>query len=158
MKKNLILLNNIRSIHNVGAFFRTADGAGFHHIYCCGYTPTPEDPRMHKVSLGAEEMVSWDQEQDITQLIPKLKKEGYTFIAIETGESAENIFSAELQEEKIAVLFGHEVDGIDSGLLRLMDRIFVIPMEGGKESLNVSVAGGIALYELQRKRRKWDKN
>lgn len=165
-EKTAILLQNIRSIHNVGAFFRTADGAGFEKIYCCGYSPTPDDPRMNKVALGAEQEIAWEQRENILEVIKELKKEGFQIIAIETGKNAEDIFEASLispfgEEEikegvvpKVALIFGHEVDGISDDILEHTDRIFKIPMRGIKESLNVSVSAGVAMYEVMRKLRK----
>lgn len=152
-EKTVILLQNIRSIHNVGAFFRTADGAGFEKIYCCGYSPTPDDPRMNKVALGAEQSVAWEQKEDIGEVMEELKKGGFEIIAIETGKNAEDIFEAKIeQSEKIALIFGHEVNGITKEVLEQSDRIFKIPMRGIKESLNVSVAAGVAMYEVMRKK------
>ncbi|QQS59056.1 TrmH family RNA methyltransferase [Candidatus Peregrinibacteria bacterium] len=148
----VILLENIRSLHNVGAIFRSADGAGFQHIICSGYTPRPDDVRMKKVSLGAEESLSWSHVPSSVDAAHRLKREGFFLLAMETVPKATNLFFEPSFPEPIALIFGHEVDGISLELLSLADKTCFLPMHGAKESLNVSVATGIALYEVQRKR------
>lgn len=148
--KATLLLENIRSIHNVGAFFRTADGAGFDHIFLCGFTPTPEDPRMKKVALGAEEMISWSQHESTLDLCDDLRSQGFSLYALETGEDSKNLFQAQLSQKPFTLLFGHEVEGVSDSLLEKADQTFFLPMRGQKESLNVSVAGGVAMYEVMR--------
>jgi 23S rRNA (guanosine2251-2'-O)-methyltransferase len=143
-----VILQNIRSVHNVGSVLRTADGAGIEKVICCGYTPTPDHKRMHKVSLGSEKSVSWEQDDSALHACQKLKKEGYTICAVETGKTAEDIFDVKIDSPKIALIFGHEVDGISPEVLDFADRILKIPMRGIKESLNISVAAGIAIYHF----------
>jgi 23S rRNA (guanosine2251-2'-O)-methyltransferase len=148
-----VLLHNIRSTHNVGSIFRTADALGVTKIYFSGYTPTPLDrfgrPRkdVAKVALGAEKDIAWEQVSDPSDLITSLKKEKYTTIAIE-----QHVRSVDYKKVKVScpVLFvvGNEVDGVEDSLLDCVDVIAEIPMRGNKESLNVSVAFGVALFRM----------
>jgi tRNA G18 (ribose-2'-O)-methylase SpoU len=135
--------------------FRTADGAGVSRIVLTGYSPGPEDPRgkgraaFLKVSLGAEEMVPFSRAPFLKDAIAKLKTEGYTVVAIELGDHAQNIFDYKPEPgQKLAVVLGNEVDGISPEDMALCDTTLQIPMRGKKESLNVSVACGVALYAL----------
>ena len=158
MKKREIvgILNDVRSLHNVGSIFRTADGAGFLKLFLCGITPTPLDrmgnvrQEFAKTALHAEKMVSWVYQKSVTRVITKLKKEGFVVYAVE--QSANSIPYTKLlkSQKKIAIIMGNEVDGIKKSILEKCDGILEIPMHGGKESLNVSVAFGIVAYELQR--------
>jgi len=155
--KFYLILHNIRSAYNVGAIFRTADGAGVDHIYCTGYTPTPPDgtevyvtkPQrgIIKTSLGAIDYVEWDRYEKIEDLVTKLKKENFEIVALEQGE--ESIDYKEFKTDKsVALVLGNEPVGIDEQTLLLCDTMIDIPMRGDKKSLNVSVAAGIAMYEL----------
>ncbi len=149
--KKYLFLDSIRSVHNVGALFRTADGAGFDAIFCGGYSPTPDDMRLSKVALGAEKSIPWEKCENAEEKIEVLKKQGILIFALETG--GEDLFSAEIPKQDFALVVGHEVFGISPEVLEKCDRVFSLPMYGIKESLNVSVAGGIALYEIVRKMR-----
>lgn len=151
---NVIVLENIRSLHNVGSFFRTADSAGFQKIYLCGYTGCPPDRRIEKVSLGAENFVEWESVEDTESLCIRLKEEGYELIAIEQTETATDLLEAQFQSEKTAFIFGNEVEGVTENILQKADRHLEIPMCGKKSSLNVSVAGGIVLYTVLEKNRR----
>ncbi len=147
----VIILENIRSLHNVGSVLRTADGSGWDKVYLCGYTGCPPDRRIEKVSLGAEEFVQWEQRDSVVELIPDLKKKGFEICALEQTKKAENLFEASFKNEKIALVIGNEVDGVEESTLKLCDRHLEIPMHGKKASLNVSIATGIAMYEIGRK-------
>jgi len=153
----IVVLNNIRSLHNVGSIFRTADGAGIEKIYLCGITPTPVDrfdrprPQFTKVSLGAERFVPWEHAASATALVKKLKKEGYLIFAIEQAKRSVPHKTVRLGKkglEKLAIVLGNEVAGLSPALLALADKVLEIPMRGKKESLNVSVAFGIIAYHL----------
>lgn len=146
--KKVIILENIRSIHNVGAIFRTADGAGFDKIFCSGYTPDPTDLRMKKVSLGAEDFIGWKRAKSCLEICKKLKENDFLIIAIEKNECSKNLFDFKKQNKNIALIFGNEVEGISKEVLDFSDHVLEIPMLGKKESLNVSVASGIALYNF----------
>ncbi len=149
MKKYLIL-ENIRSVHNVGACFRSADGAGFDEIICSGYTPDPSDLRIAKVSLGAEKSVRWSRSASAIEAITQLRADGFKIYALESISHAKSLFDAELPQTDFAFVVGHEVDGISAQALLAADVVYSLPMLGIKESLNVSVAAGIAMYECVR--------
>jgi 23S rRNA (guanosine2251-2'-O)-methyltransferase len=150
---NILILHNIRSVENVGAMFRTADAAGIDKIYLVGYTPAPLDRfgrkrgDLAKSALGAEEFVAWEQKKTILPLIAKLKKEKYQIIAIEQDKKSIDYKKVKLAH-KNAFIVGTEVTGIPKNILEKCDIIAEIPMRGKKESLNVSVATGIALFRL----------
>ncbi|MEI6581020.1 MAG: TrmH family RNA methyltransferase [bacterium] len=152
-KNSVLILHDIRSTQNVGAMFRTADAAGMNKIYLTGYTPAPLDRfgkkrgDIAKASLGAEEFVSWESRKSLTSLLIKLKKEEYQIIAIEQAKNSINYKKVKLQN-KNAFIMGTEVTGIPKSILNKCDIIAEIPMKGKKESLNVSVACGIALFRI----------
>lgn len=152
-EEQILILDNIRSTHNVGAIFRTADAVGVEKIYLCGITPAPIDrfgrvrADIAKSALGAEKSVGWEQVKSTPLLIKKLKKLGFQIIAIEQSKDSidyKNIKS----KAKCAVVMGNEVEGIPESTLKLCNVVAEIPMNGEKESLNVSVAAGIALYKI----------
>ncbi len=166
------LLYNIRSIHNVGSIFRTADAAGVSKIYLLGVTPAPFDkmgesrPQFAKVSLGAEKNVPYESVKSpkaIANLITKLKKDGYTIFALEQAKRSVPYYAPRVRAKKIALVVGNEVRGVSPTLLKQADMVMEIPMRGavvrqahhprrtgrGKESLNVSVAFGIAVFHLR---------
>ncbi len=154
MKKS-VWLHNIRSVHNVGSIFRTADAAGIHHIYLSGYTPLPIDrfgrkrQDVRKISLGAEDSVSWSQLEHIPQDILDLKHKGAFLVMVEQDPQSENYTDIAVPEDtsELIIAMGEEVKGIEPELLQLADVIAEIPMRGAKESLNVSVAFGIVAYQ-----------
>lgn len=155
----IVIAHNIRSTHNVGAIFRTAEGFGVSHIILSGYTPYPvvaHDSRLphiaaklqsqiHKTALGAEELVPFSYQQ--TPRIPELAAEGYRIVGLEQAPTSISL-STYTSPEKIALILGEEVHGIPQELLEQCQDILEIPMAGKKESFNVSVAAGIALYQL----------
>jgi len=145
------LLHNIRSVHNVGSMFRTADAAGVDRIYISGYTPSPVDrfgrlrKDFSKVSLGAE--VQWEFIKDPIELIKKLKKENFVIISLEQNKNSVD-YKKVKPENKNLIIVGNEVEGVPEEFLKLSDVIAEIPMQGKKESLNVSVAFGVALFRM----------
>lgn len=143
----VLILPNIRSCHNVGAMFRTADACGFEKLYLVGYTAHPPKPQIDKVSLGAETWIHWEAAESLDHVISSLKKDGYQVVALEKTRGSVSV-SDFLPAEKIALVVGNEVDGVSDGTLSLCDAVVHIPMVGRKESLNVSVAAGIAMYTL----------
>lgn len=155
MKKS-VWLHNIRSVHNVGSIFRTADGAGVDHIYLSGYTPLPIDrfgrPRadMHKIALGAEQSIPWSQLNNIPDDIISLKKAGAQLVCVEQHDDSlpykEVSLDNNAKERILAV--GEETKGFEEKVLSLADSIVEIPMRGVKESLNVSVAFGVVAYQI----------
>lgn len=156
MKEIVAVIHNVRSLHNVGSIFRTADAAGVSKIYLYGITPAPVDrfgrpaPQLAKVALGAEKTVPWEAVRSpraISKLLEKLKKEGYRILAVEQSKKSVPYHKLKFAG-KIALIVGNEVKGLPKGLLKKADKILEIPMKGSKESLNVSVAFGVALFGL----------
>lgn len=146
------MLDNIRSRENVGSIFRTADGAGVGKIYLCGITPRPPHSKISKTALGTEGWVSWEYHKDTWRLLKKLKIQGLRPIALEQTKDSKSIFSLkpnDLKSKILALIVGNEVRGISPKILKYCDKVVYIPMHGQKESLNVSVAAGIALYKLK---------
>ena len=147
-----VLLDNVRSLYNVGAFFRTANAVRAAHIVLAGITPTPADPRIAKTALGAELSVPWTKPADAAAAIDDLRSHGYEIAAIETSLRAVDIFDWQ-PRFPLCVVFGHEVDGLAPALLERCDVHVRIPTLGTKRSINVATAGGVVLYELLRKYR-----
>ena len=143
----IIIAHNIRSLHNVGAIFRNCAAFGVEKLYLTGYTAIPPRKEIAKVALGAEQLVSWEQ-GDIDQIINELRSDGYQVLGLETGEDAKDINS--IEEDKIALVLGSEVEGIDQETIDKLDGIVEIPMNK-KRSLNVSVASGVAMYSILKK-------
>jgi tRNA G18 (ribose-2'-O)-methylase SpoU len=148
MKRNSIIfiLNDIRSTLNVGAIFRTADAILADEIIISGITATPEHAKVTKTALGAESTVPWVQLKNVGCAIERVKKKGYTLVALEIDRSAKCLWEADLSNN-IAILIGNEVTGIPDKLLDKCDQIVNIPMLGKKESLNVATALGVIAYE-----------
>lgn len=147
-----IILENIRSLHNVGSVFRTGDGAGVEHIFLTGYTGTPPRIQIDKVALGAQKTIPWKQYKRPMNAVKKMKEAGYQIVALETGEDAVDLYEFE-PDWPMALIVGNEVEGISEELLAAADVKVKLPMYGEKESLNVSCAFTAAIYEL---RRKWE--
>lgn len=151
MKQIAVLLHNVRSTHNVGSIFRTADAAGVTRVFLSGYTPTPLDrfgraqKDIAKVALGAEKFVPWEYHKIPSQLISKMKREGWTIVGVEQDKRSID-YKKFRPRNKTLYIFGNEVNGISKSLLKKCDAIVEISMRGKKESLNVSVAAGIVLF------------
>lgn len=143
-----LLAHNIRSLGNVGSFFRTGDAFGVERVYLTGYTGTPPRTEISKTSLGADEWIPWEHVDDPITLIAELKAEGWTTVALELTSSAVDILAYD-PPENVCLVLGHEVEGISQELLAACDIAVQIPMLGKKESLNVAVAAGIALHRLR---------
>lgn len=148
-----ILLDDVRSMYNVGAFFRTADAAGCEKLFLCGITGRPPKRAITKTALGAEETVPWEHSSDAGGLVGKLRPQNYEIAAVETSVHAIDLFDWQ-PRFPVCILFGHEVDGLKPEMLALCDTHVRIPMLGRKHSLNVATAGGVVLYELLRKYRR----
>ena len=151
--KKVVILDNIRSVYNVGSIFRTSDALGIDKIFLCGCTPTPTDrfgrsrKDLAKVALGAEKNIAWEYFSDTKEIIKKLKKEKFQIIAIEQDEKSID-FKKIKPKFPIAIMMGNEVGGIDKKTLAQCGVIAEITMSGKKESLNVSVAFGIVGYQI----------
>lgn len=161
MRDIALIIHDIRSCHNVGSLLRTADGLGVTAVYITGYTPYPsleKDDRLphihqkltrqiHKTALGAELSVNWQQKDDIHDLISTLKQDGFEIAALEQSDASVQL-NTYTPPDKVALLLGREVEGIDPELLDKMDVVLEIPMHGTKESFNVVQAAAIALYSI----------
>ncbi|MCC6290641.1 RNA methyltransferase [Candidatus Nomurabacteria bacterium] len=149
----VLILHNIRSAHNVGSIFRTAEGAGLKKVYLTGYTPMPKDKfervnkEIAKTALGAEKIMEWRKFDNLETLISKLKKENFEIVALEQDRRAVDYRKAKFDGD-IALILGNEVGGVDPEIIQLCDHVIEIPMRGEKESLNVGVAAGIAIFRL----------
>src|SRR3989338_784954 len=147
-----VILHNIRSVHNVGSIFRTADAVGVSHIYLTGYTPAPVDrfgrkrKNFAKVSLGAEKTVGWESTKDISPLLSRLKKRQAFLVAVEQAPRSID-YRKVPRKRAVALVFGNEVKGLSPAVLKQCDCVAEIPMRGSKESLNVAVAAGIVLFQ-----------
>lgn len=145
----IVVLDNIRSMHNVGATFRTADAFLIQKIILCGITPQPPHREIHKAALGATESVDWKYENDIITVINELKSEGFEVIGIEQTTDSRMITDVSIdRSKKYAVILGNEVEGISDEALIHIDSFIEIPQLGTKHSLNVSVCGGIVMWEF----------
>lgn len=157
VKKIVLVMHNIRSAHNAGSMFRTADGAGVTEIILSGYTPCPPkkdvlyltdaDKAMKKTALGAEISVPWKKVASLSHCLTRLKGEGYDVVALEQSEKSIS-YRKYKPSPMVALLVGNEVGGVDKKILKRCDAVLEIPMRGKKNSLNVSVAAGIALYQI----------
>ncbi|HLG91015.1 MAG TPA: TrmH family RNA methyltransferase [Candidatus Saccharimonadales bacterium] len=162
MLRIVLIVHDVRSAHNVGSILRSADGFGVNYVYLTGYTPYPamvNDERLPhivkraseqiaKTALGAEKTLRWQHQSDIFELISKLRKEGYLLVALEQTDQALRLPEFKAKGD-IALIVGSEIGGISPDLLKAIDTHLVIPMLGGKESFNVSVASAVALYHLR---------
>ncbi len=149
-KLNVVaVLDNVRSAQNVGAFFRTADAFAVDKILLCGITATPPSKEIHKSALGAELTVKWQQYQNTQDAVNELKDNNYTIIAVEQIENSTKLNSLVVNKnEKYALVFGNEVDGVAQEIVDIADVALEIPQSGTKHSLNVSVAAGVVLWEF----------
>ncbi len=145
----IVVLDNIRSMHNVGSVFRTADAFLLEGIYLCGYTPKPPHRDINKTALGATETVNWEYFSTTTDAIQLLKNQGYLVYAVEQAENSVLLHNiAFIKSGKLAIVFGNEVEGVGQDALKLCEGCIEIPQLGMKHSLNISVAAGIVLWEL----------
>ena len=142
------MAHNIRSLWNVGSFFRTADAFAVEKLYLTGYTATPPRREISKTAIGAEEWIPWEQRDDVKALLRELQNSGWNIVGLELTDDAIALGDYKVKEKTCLVL-GHEVTGISPEILSLCDEKIMIPMLGQKESLNVSVAAGIALNGLR---------
>ena len=149
----VVLLDNVRSLYNVGAFFRTADGAGLRKLYLAGITGRPPHPGIRKTALGAEASVAWEHAADAVALVRRLRGEGCEIAAVETSAQSVDLFDWE-PRFPVCLIFGSETGGIQPELSALADTYVRIPMLRLKYSLNVATAGGVVIYELLRKYRR----
>jgi tRNA G18 (ribose-2'-O)-methylase SpoU len=150
----IIILDDIRSLNNIGSVFRTSDAFLVEKIYLCGITATPPNKEIHKTALGATETVEWEHQLDVLEVIEKLKKENVTVLAIEQVESAVFLNEFEIEKDtKYAFVFGNEVFGVNQKAIEICDGSIEIPQLGTKHSLNISVSAGIVIWDVFKKMR-----
>lgn len=148
----IIILDDIRSLNNIGSFFRTADAFNVAKIYLCGITAQPPHREIHKTALGATETIEWEWRESVDELLVELKAEGVKICTVEQAEKTtflQNV--SELAGETFALIFGNEVDGVRQSAIDASDYIIEIPQFGTKHSLNVSVCAGVVLWEFAKK-------
>jgi tRNA G18 (ribose-2'-O)-methylase SpoU len=142
-----VILDNVRSLYNVGSIFRTSDAAGVEKIYLCGITGIPPRAEIHKAALGAERVVPWEYSKNSVELISRLKNEGFHIVALEHTDGRQ-FYHVAHYTFPLCLVVGHEITGISDEVIALADQAIEIPMAGIKQSLNVAVAYGIAIYEI----------
>ncbi len=148
----IIILNDIRSLNNIGSFFRTADAFNIEKIYLCGITAQPPHREIHKTALGATDTIEWEYRKDINELVSELKQQGIAVCSIEQAEKTVPLHEiSALNDQKFALVFGNEVDGVDQSVIDASTYIIEIPQFGTKHSLNVSVCAGIVLWEFAKR-------
>ena len=143
-----VVLNNIRSLYNVGSIFRTADGAGVEKIWLCGITGYPPNNQISKTALGAELRVSWEYQSDIVVVLKELKAQGYQLVLLEQLEES-SLYQDFVAQSPTCLIVGNEIEGVSQQILDLCDEAIEIEMAGVKNSLNVSVAFGVAIYHIR---------
>jgi tRNA G18 (ribose-2'-O)-methylase SpoU len=144
----VVVLDNVRSLHNIGSIFRTADAFRLQALVLCGITAQPPHREIHKTALGATESVSWSYESSTTEAVNRLKEEAYHIYAVEQAHGALSLKSAPFDpRQKYALVLGHEIRGVDQAVVDLSDQCIEIPQYGTKHSLNISVAAGIVIWE-----------
>jgi len=144
-----VVLDNVRSAHNVGSIFRTCDAALVERVYACGITARPPSLKLKKTSLGAARFVPWEHFGSAIDAVGTLKQQGIPVYAIEVTDRSESVFEVEFPSP-VAIVLGSEVDGVSGDVLAAADRIVAIPMAGFKNSVNVSVAAGVVVFEIVR--------
>lgn len=148
----VIILDNVRSLNNIGSVFRTSDAFRIKKIYLCGITATPPHKDIHKTALGATETVEWEYLPDTLQAVELLKKQSYRVVAIEQANQSTSLEAFEVDKNvNLALIFGHEVRGVDQAVIDACDDCIEIPQYGTKHSLNISVCAGIVIWEIFRK-------
>ena len=145
----VVVLDSVRSMSNVGSIFRTCDGFAVEKLYLCGITAQPPHKEITKTALGATDSVDWEYHQDVVELVNQLKNDHYTVLLIEQTDNSIMLDQYQYQpQEKIAIILGNEVFGVDERLLPLCDGVIEIPQYGTKHSFNVTIAGGIVIWEI----------
>ena len=146
----IVILDEVRSMHNVGSVFRTCDAFAVEAIYLCGYTPQPPHRDIHKTALGATETVSWQHFPTTMEAIQHAQDKGYKIMAVEQAHNSISLEQVNYKKEKIALVFGNEVTGVCDEALAIADGCIEIPQWGSKHSLNISVTAGVVLWQMVR--------
>ena len=145
----VVVLDNVRSMHNVGSVFRTCDAFRVEKLYLCGITPRPPHREIHKTAIGAQDSVDWQYEAHILELLPQLKAEGYTLLAIEQAEGSNILTSYGVNpSNRYAIILGHEIQGVQQAVIDECHATLEIPQYGTKHSLNISVVAGIVVHHF----------
>ena len=148
----IVILNDIRSLSNIGSFFRTSDAFNVEKIYLCGITATPPHREIHKIALGATDTVEWEHRASIVELVDELKEQGVCICSIEQTEKTTLLQDTpRLDANRFALVFGNEVNGVDQDVVDRSDAIVEIPQFGTKHSLNVAVCAGVVLWEFAKR-------
>ena len=147
-----VVLDNVRSLHNVGSVFRSCDAFAVETLYLCGFTGTPPNKEINKTALGATESVNWKHEADIISLIHELKLQGFIVCAVEQTQQAVQLHNFAIDStKKYALIFGNEVDGVQQNVINQCDYVIEIAQGGTKHSLNIAVSAGVVLWEFFKK-------
>lgn len=149
----IVVLDNVRSALNVGSFFRTCDGFAVETLFLTGITACPPNREIQKTAIGATESVSWEYRENIVDAVTEIKAAGYKVWGVEQTNQSVMLDSIEMEDQKIALVFGNEIDGLSEEILPILDGCIEIPQFGTKHSLNVAVCGGIVLWEMIRKQK-----
>ena len=144
----VVILDNIRSMHNIGAVFRTGDAFRIEKLYLCGITATPPDKEITKTAIGATESVDWEYNKSTLEVVEKLKTEGYKTYALEQCENAEQLNQFQPDQRKVAIVLGNEVQGVQQSVIDVCHGAIEIPQYGTKHSLNISVSAGVLIWDL----------
>ena len=145
----VVLLNNIRSLNNIGSVFRTCDAMAVEKLYLCGITATPPHREIRKTAIGASESVNWEHQKNAAEVVKKYQKNDYKIISIEQTNQAISLENFKWNKEKILLIFGNEVNGVDQDLINESDISIEIPQWGTKHSFNISVSAGIVLWSIK---------
>ncbi len=146
----IVILDDVRSMHNVGSVFRTCDGFAVQALYLCGYTPLPPHRDIHKTALGATDSVAWQHFETAVEALEHARKDGYRILAVEQAHNSISLEALQYGNEKVALVFGNEVAGVSEDAIKAADGCLEIPQWGAKHSLNISVAVGVVLWEMVR--------
>lgn len=147
----IIILDDIRSMHNVGSVFRTCDAFAVEAVYLCGFTPAPPHRDIHKTALGATETVKWRYFKTTEEAVKAAQQNSYKIYAVEQVHGSFSLNDPQLSKQNIALIFGNEVTGVNKNVLTMVDGCIEIPQWGAKHSLNISVSVGVVLWEMVRK-------
>ena len=151
----ILVLDNIRSLNNIGSVFRTADAFLIEKIYLCGITATPPHKDIHKTALGATDSVAWEHRESTLELVQELQVSGYTTLAIEQAEKATMLNNFQVEDkQKYALVFGNEVKGVAQEVVSICNQVLEIPQQGTKHSLNISVSAGVVIWDIWSKLQK----
>jgi 23S rRNA (guanosine2251-2'-O)-methyltransferase len=149
----IVILDDVRSMHNVGSSFRTCDAFAVEALYLCGYTPAPPHRDIHKTALGATETVAWKNFATTIEAVREVRDAGYKILAVEQVHDSHLLHTLNWENEKVALVFGNEVTGVNEDVLKIVDGCLEIPQWGAKHSLNISVSVGVVLWEMVRNAR-----